>query len=56
MPSFVSAVCRVFKALKAAGAVFKGDDAQTYVKPFTSEIDVDLVNPTFRTLTVGMKF
>lgn len=53
MPVFTSAVCRVFKALKAAGVTFKGDDAQTYEKPFTSEIDIDLQSPTFRTLTIG---
>jgi hypothetical protein len=53
MPLFTSAVCRVFKALKAAGVSFKGDDAQTYEKPFTSEIDVGLRRPTFTTLVIG---
>ncbi|MGH7027471.1 hypothetical protein [Brevundimonas sp.] len=42
MPIFVSAVCRVFKALKSAGIAFKGFDAETYERPFTSEIVVDL--------------
>lgn len=53
MPVITSAVCRVFKALKAAGVTFKGDDAQTYEKPFTSEIDIDLQSPTFNTLTIS---
>lgn len=53
MPLFTSAVCRVFKALKAAGVTFKGDDAQTYATPFTSEIDVDLKRPTFKSLVIG---
>lgn len=47
MPVFVSAACRVFKAMKAAGVRFRGDDAQTYVMPFTSEIDVDLRTPNY---------
>lgn len=53
MPVFISAVCRVFKALKAAGVRFQGDDAQTYEQPFTSEIDIDLQHPTFKTLTIS---
>lgn len=42
MPVFVSAVVRVFKALDKVGANFKGFDAETYKKPFTSELEVDL--------------
>lgn len=53
VPLFTSAVCRVFKALKAAGVTFKGDDARAYLKPFTSEIDVDLKTLTFKTLVIG---
>lgn len=53
MPVFTSAVCRVFKALKAAGVTFKGDDAQTYMKPFTTEIDVDLQCPSFTVVVIG---
>ena len=47
MPVFTSAVCRVFKAMKLAGVGFKGFDAETYMGPFTSEIDVDLNHPNF---------
>ena len=47
MPVFTSAVCRVFKALKAAGIAFKGFDASTYVEPFTSEIEVNFRTPVF---------
>jgi hypothetical protein len=53
MPIFVSAVCKVFKVLKAAGIAFKGFDAATYVIPFTSELVVDLRTPVFRQLRVG---
>lgn len=53
MPVFIAAVCRVFKALKLAGVTFKGDDAQTYMTSFTSEIEVDLKAPTFRIVTIG---
>ncbi|MDR5655543.1 hypothetical protein [Ruixingdingia sedimenti] len=42
MPVFVSAVVRVFKALDKAGANFRGFDAETYKRPFTSELEVDL--------------
>jgi hypothetical protein len=48
MPIFVSAVCRVFKALKSAGMAFKGFDAEAYEGPFTDEIDVDLQRLEFR--------
>ncbi|MBR0648710.1 hypothetical protein GXW78_03490 [Roseomonas terrae] len=47
VPVFTSAVCRVFKAMKAAGIEFKGFDAGAYMRPFTSEIEVDLSNPTY---------
>lgn len=47
IPIFSSAICRVFKRMKAAGIAFKGYDAETYLGPFTSEIDVDLSNPIF---------
>jgi hypothetical protein len=47
MPVFTSAVCRVFKVMKSAGVAFKGFDAETYMGPFTSEIDVDLDHPSF---------
>ncbi len=53
MPIFISAVCRVFRALNAAGVMFKGDDAQTYLAPFTTEIDVDLQAPGFRAMRIG---
>lgn len=41
MPIFVSGVCKVFKAMKAAEIGFKGFDAATYFRPFTTEISVD---------------
>ncbi|MFM2277823.1 MAG: hypothetical protein RLZZ444_54 [Pseudomonadota bacterium] len=47
VPVFTSAVCRVFKAMKLAGIAFKGFDAETYVVPFTTEIEVDLAHPIF---------
>lgn len=50
MPIFVSAVCKVFKAMKAAGIGFKGFDAETYATPFTSEIAVDLSHLEFKRL------
>lgn len=53
MPIFTSAVCRVFKAMKAAGIPFKGYDADVYMGPFTSEIEVDLSNPTFTVSRIG---
>jgi hypothetical protein len=53
MPIFVSAVCKVFKAMKTAGIAFKGFDAETYAVPFTSEIDVDLGSPSLKRLRVG---
>lgn len=53
VPIFTSAVCRVFKAMKAAGIAFRGYDADVYMGPFTSEIEVDLSNPTFTMSRVG---
>ncbi|WP_313443822.1 hypothetical protein [Brevundimonas sp.] len=53
MPIFISAVCRVFTALRSAGVTFKGDDAQTYLAPFTTEIDIDLQAPGFRAVRIG---
>lgn len=53
MPVFFSAVCRVFKAMKAAGIAFKGFDAETYEVPFTSVIEVDLSSPSLKRLRVG---
>ena len=50
MPIFVSAVCKVFKAAKEAGLEFKGFDAQTYEKPFVTELDVDLSKLDFKRL------
>lgn len=47
MPIFTSAVCRVFRAMKAAGIGFEGYDAGVYMEPFTSEIKIDISNPTF---------
>ena len=48
MPIFVSAVSKVFKAIKAADINFNGFDAQTYLAPFTSELEIDLGSPNFK--------
>lgn len=45
MPVFISAVRRVFTAMKASGVAFVGFDANAYLGPFTSEIEVDLKYP-----------
>lgn len=50
MPIFVSAACKVFKAMKGAGISFRGFDAETYLTPFTSELEVDLGSPVFKHL------
>ena len=50
MPVFVSAVCKVFKAMKAANIGFIGFDAETYLEPFTSELEVDLASLEYRRL------
>lgn len=42
MPIFISAVCKVFKALKVKGVKFKGFDAKVYEEPFTNELKVDM--------------
>lgn len=53
MPIFVSAICKVFKTMKAAGVGFKGFDAETYMIPFTSELEVDLSSPAFKPVRLG---
>lgn len=53
MPIFVSAVCKVFKAMKATGIDFVGFDAETYAVPFTSELDVDLGDVEFSQLKLA---
>lgn len=50
MPIFVSATCKVFKALKAEGINFNDFDASTYLVPFTSELDIDLSSPQYSQL------
>lgn len=50
VPIFVSAMCRVFKALKGIGVHFKGFDAEVYVEHFTSDVDVDLNAIAFQTV------
>jgi hypothetical protein len=47
VPIFISAVVRVFVALKSAGIEFKGFDAETYFTFFTSGIEIDLARPKF---------
>lgn len=41
IPIFVSATCRVFRALKDAGVEFKGFDANAYKESFTNELNVN---------------
>jgi hypothetical protein len=50
MPVYVSAVCKIFKAMKAAGVEFKGFDAKAYATPFTTELAVDLSEMEFKRL------
>ena len=42
IPIFISATCKVFKALKSKGVVFKGYDSKVYEEPFTTELKVNL--------------
>ena len=50
MPVYVSAVCKIFKAMQACGVEFKGFDAKTYATPFTAELAVDLSQMEFERL------
>jgi hypothetical protein len=50
MPIFVSSVCKVFQAMKAAGIGFNGFDAETYATPFTTELEVELSELEFERL------
>ena len=52
MPIFISATCRVFKALKQNGVQFSGFDSQVYEQPFTSELEVDFSKLTYKSLRV----
>lgn len=53
MPIFISAVARTFIALEEAGVQFKGFDAATYQKPFTSELQIDLKSLEFSSLRMS---
>lgn len=53
MPIFISAVARTFIVLEAAGVQFKGFDATTYKKLFTSELQIDLKSLEFRSLRMS---
>lgn len=50
MPIYVSALCKVFKALRELGVGFNGFDANAYLPPFTSELAVDLNSVEFSRL------
>ncbi|WP_230280465.1 hypothetical protein [Croceicoccus sp. Ery15] len=50
MPIFVSAVSKVFTRLSATGFKFRGFDAETYLVPFTTELQVDLADVKFAEL------
>lgn len=52
IPIFVSATCRVFRALNDAGVEFKGFDAKAYKEPFINELDVDFSKFTCTPLRV----
>ena len=52
MPIFISAVCRVFKALKEKGVEFVGFDAKAYEEPFTNELHVDFSKITYKPLRI----
>ncbi|MGB2784794.1 hypothetical protein [Psychrobacter sp.] len=41
IPVYISAVCKVFKALNDKGIEFIGFDANVYKEPFTNELKVD---------------
>lgn len=52
MPIFISAVCRVFTALKEKGVEFKGFDAKAYETPFTNELTVDFSKVIYEPLRI----
>lgn len=52
MPIFISATGRVFKALKQGGLQFSGFDANVYEQPFTSELEVDFSQLTYKALRI----
>lgn len=52
MPIFISAVCRVFKALKEKGVEFVGFDAKAYEEPFTNELEVDFSKVVYEPLRI----
>lgn len=52
MPIFISAVCRVFKALKEKGVEFVGFDAKAYEGPFTNELQVDFSKVVYEPLRI----
>jgi len=52
MPIFISAVCRVFKALKEKGVEFIGFDAKTYEEPFINELEVNFAEVTYEPLRI----
>lgn len=52
MPIFISAVCRVFKALKEKGVEFIGFDAKAYEEPFINEIEVNLAKVVYEPLRI----
>jgi len=47
IPIFISAVSKVFKALKAKGIEFKGFDSKVYEEPFINELEVNMENFTY---------
>jgi len=52
IPIYISAACKVFKALKNNGVNFIGFDAKAYEEPFTNELQVDLCSFEYSTIRI----
>lgn len=53
IPLFISAVCRVFRSLRARGVRFVGYDANAYEMHFTDELKVDLSSLSYATIRIN---
>jgi hypothetical protein len=52
IPIFISAVSKVFKALKSKGTEFKGFDSKVYEEPFVNELEVNMKNFSYMPIRV----
>jgi len=52
IPIFISAVSKVFKALKSKGIEFKGFDAKVYEEAFVNELEVNIKNFSYMPIRV----